>query len=121
MPESASDPPSPRLTDDWPSTPGVQDLRNVVADVHHRLHQQRLIGDAEAIAYAIRLAKEAGVAGDERERLATQAFRRLFDDAEHCKHASLWQSWFRRRRGQFLEEARPVPPKELAPGCPASA
>lgn len=115
MSESASDPAFPHRTDDWPSTPGVQDFRNVVADVHHRLHQQRIIGEAEAIAYAMRLAKEAGVSEDERERLATELFRRLFDEAEQGRQARRWQAWFPRRRGHPLDEARSVPPRELPP------
>lgn len=62
------------------STPAVQDLRNVVGDLHHGLPQRRLVGDADAITHALLQAKNAGVPETERVRMATDLFRSLFAD-----------------------------------------
>jgi hypothetical protein len=103
--------------DEWCSTAGVQDVRNLAADLHHGLHQRRLAGDADAIAHALGQAKQAGVPEQERERMAIEQFQRLFDEAARRKSK---QSKLRRRIGKTLksepELASPAAQGQLEPG-----
>jgi hypothetical protein len=66
--------------DSWPSTPLSQDLRNVADDVHHGIRQRGAQGEADALAHIFMCAKEAGVPDNERQRMATEQFKRLLDD-----------------------------------------
>lgn len=103
--------------DEWPSTPAVQDLRNILADLHHGLHDGRLVGKADAIAHAVRRAKDAGVPEDECQRMATEQFQRLFDD-----DAGLRKRKRRRlrdrltRRHELGAGGRSAAQRELGPG-----
>lgn len=103
--------------DEWPSTPGIQDLRNVAADLHHRLQQRRLMGDADAIAHALSRAQDAGVPDEERERMATSEFQRLFDDT--ARRRSKRGRLYRRsaKAPELPEEDRPAADqRQLGPG-----
>jgi hypothetical protein len=100
--------------DDWPSSPGVQDLRNVAADLHHGLRQQRLIGEADAIEHALGKARDAGVPLEERQMMATMQFWRLFDETARLRTR-------RRRRRMRSGQTGALVEVEARIGLPVSA
>lgn len=99
--------------DDRASTPAVQDLRNVAADLHHGLRQRRLVGEADAIAHALTRAADAGVPQNELERMATQQFRSLFDEeARRLSAGGRLRRW-RARRLELSVAHAPPPQRQL--------
>jgi hypothetical protein len=95
--------------EDWPSTPLAQDVRNVVDDLHHGLRQRGLVGDADALAHALKSASEAGVPEAEIERLATEQFRLLLSRSSRGHRRIL-------RLARRKEIARGTDVKWLPPG-----
>ena len=86
-------------------SPLVQNLRDVADDVDHGIRQRRFVGDADALARALKSAAEAGVPKLAIEELATRHFRSLIDNAARPKR----RPWARSGRDQPTSES----PKEL--------
>ncbi len=55
------------------------EIRATAADVHHRLRQDGVRGDADAAAYAIARARESGVADTVCDEMATEVFQHILD------------------------------------------
>lgn len=88
-------------------SPLVQNLRDVADDADHGIRQRRFVGDADALAHALKSASDAGVPEATIEELATTYFRSLIDDAARARR----RPWARsdRSRGQLPVDH----PKEL--------
>ena len=54
-------------------------VREAVDDVHHGLAERRAIAHSDALKHMLDCAEAAGVPADQRERMATEGFQRIFE------------------------------------------
>ena len=104
---------------------GIDRLRDAAADVHHRLKQQKAMGDAEALAYVLQQAQEANAPAEDISQITggfTKIASELVGEQGKLDRRS-WRpfGWLRRApRPQSREDAQhltaPDPPRQLPPG-----
>jgi hypothetical protein len=106
--------------DELPSAPRVvHEARDVVADVHHGLRQEKAKGDADALAHIHACAKDTGAAPAELAKISggfTRIAEDLLDGGSRRRRAN-WRTW--RHREPARKRGRPeLPPGWSPPGLP---